>query len=101
MSLSAKCLLSEVELAHLLLPESCDVCPDFVFKGRECVGRWGVSCPHGTRHYYAPRKIKMEDAEAIDNAFLVHCDGLFVSQSFKRYLMNAKYDDLFETNNRT
>ena len=67
-------LANNPDNAHLLLPEGCNLCEDYVFRGRECVGVGGVPCPHGKKHYYSPHQINKKELDDIGDSFLANGD---------------------------
>ena len=88
--------------AHLLLPVGCNLCADYVFRGRECVGVGGVPCPDGKKHCYSPHQINKKELDEIGDSFLAKGDGFFVKNSFRRVNLDPKHKALLETpNNRT
>ena len=95
-------LSNNPENAHLLLPSGCNLCADYVFRGRKCDGVGGVPCPGGKKHYYSPHQINKKDLEEIGDSFLANGDGFFVKNAFRRTNLDSKYKSLLETpNNRT
>lgn len=60
--------------AHLLLPNGCKACPDYVFKGRECAAQRDEPCSLGKKHYYSPNQLTNKELEDVGDSFLANGD---------------------------
>ena len=84
-----------VKPAYDLIPSEVDVCPNFVFNGRECKDGRNFQI----RHAWQPKLLAMQDLKFIGDKFLSTGKGCFAKENFKDCLMKSLYDPLFLNNN--